>query len=627
MTLLSAERISKKFNDQIIFEQVSFTLQEGERIALVGKNGIGKTTLLEILVGKQHVDSGVISRSRTCKIDYVEQEKSDYHQMSLFEFVADSRSDLVAMRQQITQLEAHLENYAGDTAQLDKLGNLQQEFERQDGFNFENEIKTILTGLGFESARYSERLQNFSGGEKNRAGLARLLAGRGNLLLLDEPTNHLDIDSTIWLEEYLNKLDKACIIVSHDRAFLAATADKIWELGFGEIDMYSGGIERYLSERDNRRRLARHRHRHQQEEIKRIEEFIRRNMAGQKTKQAQSKLKYLNRIKRLPPPREDGRGPTIALRSSGRSHALVMALENLSFGYGSEPVVENVNLEIYRGDRIGLVGRNGSGKSTLLKTLIGELSPITGEVRLGTNVEVAYFDQELSDLNQNVSVLDNLWEVDSAADAGKLRSFLARFGFSGEDVFKRVSSLSGGEKTKLCLSRLLYHPANLVILDEPTNHLDIYAREALELALKEYDGSYLIVSHDRYLLETVTDRIIHLDAGRAKVYNGSFSEFQTQLAATQPGTKTKTSGQKEDFRAFKERSKRRSRLKKDIEKTREKIAVFEIDLAKLVEALNCDIPADDWEQLQAVTTRRKEMEEEILQLYLTLEQLEATELD
>lgn len=626
MTLLAAERISKRFKDQVIVEDLSFTIQEGERIALVGKNGIGKTTLLEILADKQRPDSGAITRSRACLVDYVEQEKTDYLEMSLFDFVADSRADLLEMHRRIQELEHHLEEQPGDEDSLRRLGELQQAFEQQDGFNFDNEITLILAGLGFERDRFDDRLANFSGGEKNRAGLARLLAGRGNLLLLDEPTNHLDIESTAWLEDYLNKLDKACLIVSHDRAFLNSTSDKIWEMAYGKIEVYTGGINRYLADRTHRRERHELRYRHQQEEIKRIEDFIQRNMAGQKTKQAQSRLKYLARIKRLEAPRNDPKGPAIKLESSGRSWAHVLSLEDVTLGYGQIPVVEGVKFDIYRGDKVGLIGRNGSGKSTLLRALIGELEPTDGSIKLGNNVEVAYFDQELSDLNESVSVLDNIWEVDPSAEAGTMRGFLGRFGFTGEDVFKAVAALSGGEKTKLCLAKLLYHPANLVILDEPTNHLDIYAREALEAALQEFDGSCLVVSHDRYFLDEVVDKIVYINEGAAEVYPGNYSYFHEKTVERQPAA-VKLQKDKTDFLEFKEASKRRSRLKKQIEFTREKVAEMEIELTELVEKLNNGVPADDWEQLQALTKRKQELENEIIELYETLEELENTPRD
>ena len=627
MTLLAAERISKKFKDQVIVDQASFTVRSAGRIALVGKNGIGKTTLLEILAGKMESDQGVINYSRSCLVDYIEQEKGEYLEKALFEFVADSRPDLLRIRGEIRELEHYLEENPGDTERLARLGTLQQDFEHEDGFGFDNEVSLILLGLGFARERHRDRLRNFSGGERNRAGLARLLAGRGNLLLLDEPTNHLDIDSTAWLEEYLGKLEKAYIVVSHDRAFLAATVDEVWEMSSGKIEVYIGGIEKYLTERESRKRMAVHRYRHQQEEIKRIEDFIRRNMAGQKTKQAQSRLKYLGRIKRLPPPQHDSKGPSIKLQSSGRSYAHVLSVEEISLGYGSLPVLEKVSFDVYRGDKVGLIGRNGSGKSTLLKALIGELEPISGRIRLGNNVDVAYFDQELSDLDETACVLDNTWEVDAGADAGTLRSFLARFGFTGDDVLKKVSALSGGEKTKLCLARLLYHPANLVIFDEPTNHLDMYAREGLEFALKEYDGCCIVVSHDRHFLNQVVDRIVYLNHGRAMVFDGNYASFQEKMAASRPPPGKKSEKQKRDFLEFKEHSKRRARLKKRVQTTKSRISELEQELRRLIEDSDESVPADDWEQLQALSARRQELEDEILQLYVTLEELEASSLD
>jgi ATP-binding cassette subfamily F protein 3 len=627
MTLLSAENLCKRHKDQIILDQVSFTVGDRDRIALVGRNGIGKTTLLEILARKQSPDSGAVNCAKRTIIDYIEQEKTEYLEQTLFDFVADARAELIEMRHQIEALQHHLETNPSAARELEKLGNLQQEYERLDGFAFDSECGTILSGLGFERERFGERLRNFSGGERNRAGLARLLAGQGQLLLLDEPTNHLDIESTAWLEDYLAGLNKAIMIVSHDRTFLSATTNEVWEITFGRIEKYAGGVDKYLVERLTRRDLAEHRYRHQQEEIKRIEEFIRRNMAGQKTKQAQSRLKYLDRIKRLPPPRADGLGPAIKVQSSGRSYAHVLSMSDVSVAYGSEPVVEAVNFDLYRGDKIGLIGRNGSGKSSLLKTLIGELSPTSGNIQLGNNVSVAYFDQGLSDLNENASVLDNIWQVDPSAEPGPLRSFLARFGFTGEDVFKIVRALSGGEKTKVCLARLLYHPANLVILDEPTNHLDMQAREALESALIEYDGSCLIVSHDRYFLDRVVTKIAHIEDTRLTIHNGNYSDFAAAQQALRPESRKKTKTGKSDFFEFKEKSKRRARHKKSIESTKEKITTTEAELAQLENDLAQTDRTDDWEHLQGMAENKKQLEENILELYAKLEELEATDLD
>jgi len=627
MTLLSVDNLCKRHKDQIILDQVSFTIGDRDRIALVGKNGIGKTTLLEILAGKQTPDTGTINCARRTVIDYVEQEKNKYLDLTLFDFVADARAELIQMRREIDELQHYLETNPSARHELEKLGTLQQEYERCDGFAFDSEVGTILSGLGFERDRFGERLRNFSGGERNRAGLARLLAGQGHLLLLDEPTNHLDIESTAWLEEYLAQLDRAIIIVSHDRTFLSETTNEVWEIAFGRIEKYAGGVARYLVDRQARREQAEHRYRHQQEEIKRIEEFIRRNMAGQKTKQAQSKLKYLDRIKRLPPPRSDGQGPAIKVQSSGRSYAHVLSMSEVTVAYGSEPVVEGVNFDLYRGDKVGLIGRNGSGKSSLIKTLIGELAPVSGSIQLGNNVSVAYFDQDLSDLNENATALDNIWRVDPTAEPGPLRSFLARFGFTGEDVFKKVRALSGGEKTKVCLAQLFYHPANLVIMDEPTNHLDMQAREALESALREYDGSCLIVSHDRYFLDRVVTKIAYIEGKHLTIHDGNYSDFAAAREGVQPKLKKKKKNGKSDFFEFKEKSKRRARHRKALESTREKIKITEAELAQVENDLTQTDRTDDWEHLQSLADNKRQLEENALELYAKLEELEATDPD
>ncbi|MBD3403315.1 ATP-binding cassette domain-containing protein [candidate division GN15 bacterium] len=625
MTLLAAENLSKAYKDQVLLETVSFTITADDRIGLVGKNGIGKTTLLEILAGKEGTDSGQVTMARACRIDYIEQEKTDYLEASLFDFVAGARQDLLDQYREMRDLEDYLAANPNDRSAIERLGHLSEVFEAGGGFDFENEVKTILTGLGFEQERFRQQVRSFSGGEKNRAGLARLLAGNGTLLLLDEPTNHLDIESTAWLEDYLQKLGKAYVIVSHDRAFLTATVNTVWEMVFGKLERYAGGFERYLKERHDRRRLAEHHYKHQQQEIARAEEFIRRNMAGQKTKQAQSKLKYLNRLKRLPPPKGDERGPTITVASSGRSFAHVLSMEDVALGYGSRTVVEGVALDIYRGEKVAMVGRNGSGKSTVLKAMIGELDPLSGSIKLGSNVDVAYFDQDLSDLDPAETVIDSVWNLDPVAEAYTIRSFLARFGFTGEEVFKMVASLSGGEKTKLSLARLLYRPANFIILDEPTNHLDIDAREALEKALIEYDGSLLVVSHDRYFLSKVANRIAHVTNGFVNIYNGDYAYFRNKIESAEAPTETvKEKPGKQAYLEFKEASKKRSRHKKKIESTRELLRQKEQELAATEKAIAETIPGDDWEQLQEANHRKAQLEDDILHLYSELEELEAT---
>jgi ATP-binding cassette subfamily F protein 3 len=627
VTLLTADKISKRFHDQVIFDHVSFSVQDDERIGLVGKNGSGKTTLFEIMAGRMEVDSGKLNRSKACRIDYIEQDKTEYFDLPLFEFVTSAREDLSKIRREMLSLQQRLATNPHDESGLSRLGQLQSKFEIEGGFSFESEVKIILAGLGFEVERHTERIRNFSGGEKNRAGLARALAGNGNLLLLDEPTNHLDIESTMWLEEYLSKTDRSYLIVSHDRAFLTAAVGRVWEISHGRIDLYTGGFEKYLKERVKRKRQQEHRYKHQQQEIKRIEEFVRRNIAGQKTKQAQSRLKYLNRIKRLPPPRYEGPETSISVRSSGRSFAHVLSVDGVSLGYGGTTVIEDACFDIFRGDKVGLIGSNGSGKTTVLRALIGELAPIRGEIKLGANVDVAYFDQELVDLNPEAIVLDNVWEMDPTAEAGKIRSFLARFGFSGEDCFKLVSSLSGGEKTKLSLARLLYHPTNFLIFDEPTNHLDLDSREVLEKALRDFDGSCLIVSHDRYFLDQVVDRIFYLNEGNLHVFGGNYSYFQEKTAAEGAPLKVKDGTSKEAYLMLKEKSKRLARHIKRIRSTKTRIADLEKELGQMEKDIRFNIPKNDWEKLHEASQRKQKLEEEILDLYAALEKLEEIKFD
>lgn len=624
MTLLAGENITKEFQGHTIIRDLSFSINDGDRIGLVGPNGIGKTTLFEIMAGRMSPDRGQMAPARECRISYLEQDTPDRDRMTLFDYAASARQDLKKMKAEIDAAASELETDPGANKLVEKLGELQHRFELAGGYEFEAELKIILVGLGFPETRFRNRLAGFSGGEKNRASLARLLAGVSNLLLLDEPTNHLDIDSTIWLENYLAELDKAYVIVSHDRAFLSATVAKVWEISGLKIDQYFNGFDNYLAERRDRRRLQEHHFRHQQEEIGRIEDFIRRNMAGQKTKQAQSKQKYLARMKRIELPEAEKEAPSFALESSGRSYNQVLAVEKASFGYGHERLFDSPVFNLYRGDRVGLIGPNGCGKTTLLKTVLGQLEPLAGTVRIGQKVDVAYFDQELAELDEKNTILDELWQIDLLAEAGRLRSFLARFGFRGDDVFKKVAILSGGEKTKLALAKLLFKPANFLIFDEPTNHLDIDARQALEEALVGFNGSCLIVSHDRYFLDRVVEKIATIEDDRLIVYDGNYSFYRDKKAA---GKKAPDKGEKDpdrrrEYLDFKRVSQEKGRLKKELRSTRSKIKDHEKRLAELEKEVAFNIPKTDWERLAETAAEKARLESALLELYEKLEYLE-----
>jgi ATP-binding cassette subfamily F protein 3 len=624
MTLLAGENIVKQFDDRTLFDNLSFSINEKDRIGLVGPNGIGKTTLFEMMAGHARPDSGVVVRARGCSIAYVEQEFGEEEENPLFDYVRSARSDLLDLKSEIETIEKELLDQPESESLLEKLGDLQHRFEASGGYDFDAEIRIILVGLGFPKNRFHNRLREFSGGEKSRAALARILAGNDTLLLLDEPTNHLDIDSTIWLEEYLQGLDKAYIIVSHDRTFLTNTVEKVWEISSRKIEQYFNGFALYLEERDQRKALQRHLHRHQQEEIKRIEDFIQKNIAGQKTKQAKSRRKYLARMKRIELPESEAKAPTFSVDSGERSHNLVLATDAVSFGYGNHALVREVSFNLYRGDRVGFIGKNGSGKTTVLKTIIGELEPVEGSIKVGRKVDPAYFDQELSELDENNNVLDELWLVDPMCEAGRLRGFLAKFGFTGDDVFKKVAVLSGGEKTKLALAKLMFKPANLLIFDEPTNHLDLDSRQALEEALREYTGTFLVVSHDRYFLDRVTEKIMAIEDNRIRTYPGGYSYYKEKKESEKPPPVKKSTdpGKLQQYMEFKKQSQVKGRLKKELRSVRSKIADHEKQLSRLDKDINYNIPKTDWQKLAEASEDKSRIEVELLGLYNRLEELE-----
>jgi len=624
MTLLSGENINKQYEDTILFDGLSFSINNNDHIGLVGPNGIGKTTLFDIIAGRIRPDEGEVIKSKNCEIAYVLQEFNQSENQNLFDFVASGREDIINLRTEITTIEEQLHVNPDSTELIEKLGEVQHHFEVAGGYDFEAEVKLILIGLGFTENRFHNRLSIFSGGEKNRAALARILAGRSTLLLLDEPTNHLDIESTIWLEEYLRNMNKAYIIVSHDRMFLSNTIQKVWEISSGKINQYFNGFDSYLTEREERKNLLVHQYKHQQEEIKRIEDFIRRNMAGQKTKQAQSRQKYLSRIKRINLPDAEKAKPTFSLEAGQRSYNLVLEVENGCFGYGNHALISDVEFNIYRGDRVGLIGLNGSGKTTILRSIMGDLEMVDGRAEIGRKVDVAYFDQELSDLDESNTVLDELWLVDPRAEAGTLRSFLARFGFRGEDIFKKISVLSGGEKTKLVLAKLLFFPVNFLIFDEPTNHLDIDSRQALEDALRDYDGTFLVVSHDRFFLDQVVDRILSVEDGGIKIYQGNYSYYRERLEASAPVVEKKAPDPEKinQYTEFKRLSQKKGKIKKELRSVQSKIKDHETILHRLEEDIRHNIPRSDWGKLAAASQEKSRIEDLLLELYNRLEELE-----
>jgi ATP-binding cassette, subfamily F, member 3 len=628
LIFLQFSGIKKTYNNTELLKGIDLSVVRGERIGLVGPNGVGKTTLLKIALGQVLPDDGSVTLSNRIKLGYVSQEDEIASDYSLFLAMLESYSEMLKIKAELDDLELVVAD--GSEKSLQRYGELQHQWEMMGGYNLDTVIKSTLVGLGFSESEFHRPISSFSGGERNRASLAKVLLQKPDLLLLDEPTNHLDIESTIWLEEYLQGFEGSLIVVSHDRVFLDHVVNKIVELDHGLLETYHGNFTAYCDERNERRRLQLKHYLQQQEEIENIQDFIRRNLAGQKTKQAQSKRLALSKLERLESPTSEVKRAAINLQVSRRAYQSILKVDNLSFGFGNTMLLQGIDFEIERGEKVGMIGRNGAGKSTLVKLLVGQLEQWEGTVEIGRNVDSEYVDQELSILNQNDSVLDTIWDIQPQWDAFQLRSHLARFLFFGEDVFKYVRMLSGGERKKLALARLLATPANFIILDEPTNHLDIGSREVLEESLREYEGTVLFISHDRFFLESVAQRILALHDGKLHDWRGKYSEFAEKIKATPLKSETGHKSQKREERKQERRQKNigtaRKRRLKELE---EEIAALEKHIDALQAQLLDERHAADWEKLaslgQEQNERRALRDKRISEYYQLIEEDETAD--
>ncbi len=528
--LISLSHVSKSFGSKTVFQDVSFQLNAGERVGLVGRNGTGKTTLMRMITGGLEPDDGHVARVPQARMGFMEQMTRVEPERTVFESAVSVFAHIEALGQQIEDLEGEIEarsQHSDINSLLDRYGQLQTRWEMEGGYSYEAKTKSVLFGLGFQEKDLEKNASLLSGGELNRLNLAKLLLSDPNLLLLDEPTNHLDISAVQWLEGFLKDYAHAFLLVSHDRYFLDATVSKIVEISGSKIEEYPGNYSAYLVERDRRCQLRQKAYEEQQELIGRTEEFIRRNLAGQKTKQAKSRRKMLEKLERIEAASASRAPARFRFDLASPSGDLVLKLTNVAIGYDGKVLVNSLNFSVYRGRNVGIIGPNGSGKSTLLKTLLGMQQPLEGEIQIGQKVEMAYYDQQLSTLNSQLTVLEEMRTVSPLATNETLRGYLARFLFLGDDVFSLVASLSGGEKSRLALAKLIFGKSNTLLLDEPTNHLDIPSCEALEVALQDFPGTVIMVSHDRYLLNKLADQTLFLDGnGNFTAFDGTYEEFE-----------------------------------------------------------------------------------------------------
>ena len=611
--LIRLDQIHKSYGAHSVLRGTSFQVNPAERVGLVGRNGTGKTTIFKLISKVEEPDTGQVITMRGLRLGILDQQPAFSGERTVREEAIFVFEDLLKMEAELSRLE-HL---MGDTTghELDVVmhdySDLRHRFEMEGGFTYPARTESVLGGLSFTREDWSRPATQLSGGQKSRLALAKLLLSKPDLLLLDEPTNHLDVDAVEWLEEFLSDYPSAFVIISHDRFLLDRTTTKIVEIEAGKATVYQGNYSAYVQQREERRLAQTRQYEQQQEMIARTEDFIRRNIAGQKTKQAKSRRNMLERLDRVEAVGENRTG-SFKLAPVARAGDNVLRTEDLAVGY-SAPLASGISLLIRRAERLGIIGPNGSGKTTFLKTLVGKLEPLTGSYAWGSNVKLDYFDQELSNLNVKSTVLEEIASVAGQVSEGELRNYLARFLFVGDEVFKPVMALSGGERSRLALAKIIYGKANVLVLDEPTNHLDIASREALEQALSEYGGTIVTVSHDRYFLDRIATEILHFEKGAAEFHSGSYSDFyELRHRKESVAPQQTTSPQTPKPRAPKQPKPKKGKSANEIE---QEIHTLESTLNELSEQLAN--PAPEWraEDYAEINSRQQAVSAELELLY------------
>ena len=512
------------FGANDVFENIDFTVNENERIALVGRNGSGKTTLLKVLTGECELSSGQLIKANKTSISYLKQNALALSEDTIGEVFDQVFAKLKDLEKQMEELSDAMKEDP-DEKLINKYSALQEEYKYLGGYTYQSEMLSVLAGFGFKESDLERKVSSFSGGEKTKIAFASLLLAKPDLLLLDEPTNHLDLSTIEWLENYLAKYKKAMVIVSHDRMFLDKTVNVVYEQEYGSIRRYAGNYSSFVEQKKNDLIRQESAYRRQQKDIKRLEELIEKfRYKKNKAAFAQSKIKYLERMERIEDPKKaDTKAFKAKFVCGVRGGKNVLSLDHFEVGY--DKPLANVSLEIKRGDRICVMGDNGTGKSTLLKSIIGETKPLGGYMMLGHQIQIGYFDQNLANFHNGNTVLEELWNEHPDLDMFKIRSVLGAFLFTADEVFKEVDVLSGGEKVRLSLAKLMMKKANFLILDEPTNHLDIISKEALENALNEYDGTILFVSHDRYFIRKIATSCLVIDTDKVTYYPDGYKDY------------------------------------------------------------------------------------------------------
>ena len=530
MIIAQAQDLEQRFGGNTIFSNISFSVPDNARIGLVGPNGAGKTTLLKIMTGQQEPTSGQFTINKGLKVGYIAQENALDEDKTIWDEMLTVFDNLIEKNKRITKMQEQIAEHPEDEDLLKRYDQLAYDFEQEGGFTYQAEIKSILNGFNFKENTWQKVIGTLSGGEKTRLAFVKLLLQKPPVLLLDEPTNYLDLDTLDWLEAFLKNYQGAIITVSHDQYFLDHLANQIFELNFGKLTTFKGNYSQYVKERELMNNQQEAAYEKQQEKIKKEEEFIQKNLVrASTTKRAQSRRKALDKMGRIKPPKHKQK-VRINFTSDRPSGKEVLIAKDLTIGYPDKTMVSDIDFQVNKNDRVAIIGPNGIGKSTLLKTIMKKLEPKDGSIKYGASLDIGYYDQELQSLDPSKTVLDTIWDRHKTMPEKDVRSILASFLFTAEDIDKTVGQLSGGQKARLTLTVLSLEKDNFLLMDEPTNHLDIEAKEVLEQALDNYDGTLLFVSHDRYFINELANKIISVRDGHAKIYNGNYSYYLDEKA-------------------------------------------------------------------------------------------------
>lgn len=575
--ILSCQNICKTFVEKPVLKNVSFHLNDNDRLAIIGYNGAGKSTLLKILIGELHADEGDISIKKDASIGYLAQHQDHEFHHTIFDELLSVKKDVILLDEKMRTYEQEMKHLTGDALEqkMNQYTQATHQFEQMNGFAYKSEITGILKGLGFAEEDFEKQINTLSGGQRTRVALGKLLLKNPDVLLLDEPTNHLDVESIRWLETYLSHYKGAVIIVSHDRYFLDRIVNKVMEIEFGKSMLFDGNYTQFIEKRDQIKAIRLKEYKNQQQEIKHQQEVIQKLKQFNREKsirRAESREKALEKIEILEKPMEYNADMRLSIEPEVVSGNDVLMLKDVAKSFGSKPLFQHISADIFREERVALIGPNGTGKTTLLKMICKKISKNDGVIQLGAGVSIGYYDQAQDNLDTSKTIFDEISDAYPDLTNTKIRNTLAAFLFYGEDVFRPISSLSGGEKGRVSLAKLMLSHANFLILDEPTNHLDIHSKEILESAMNAYTGTILYVSHDRYFINKTATRILEISSDGLTSYPGNYQDYLTQkekekIAKQQTTEKTenvttsKLSWQQQKEEQAKQR-KKENRLKK-----------------------------------------------------------------